>query len=346
MKLGRLIIDVNGVELSAEEAEILSHPYIGGVIIFSKNFESNEQLKNLINSIKKIRSPSLLIYIDQEGGSVQRIKSNILEIPSVSNIGKIYENDNLLAKELARSIGWLIGHELSFFNIDINTCPVLDIDYKKSKVVSDRCYSANPAIVSQLAHEYILGAKENNISSIGKHYPGHGYAIADSHYELPIDNREYKTIFSNDLDPYIYCIEKGLNGVMLSHVQYKKIDNLPASLSKIWIYKLRNELRYNGIIYSDDLSMKALDDFGSMEDRVEHTISAGCDCLFICNNQDSVVKVLDNVIINDNQEIHTKLNNMRTKQISYDDFSNSTLRREIISRAQHLHENLQLEIKL
>ena len=192
MQLGRLIIDIAGTELTNEDIDLLKHPYVGGIILFSRNFNSINQIKELIGKIKLLRSPSLITYIDHEGGRVQRFKEGMTLLPSISLLGEKYitEPDNALF--LAKELGWLTSFELTSIGIDVNTSPVLDINYKRSNIMSERCFSEKPNIVSLLAESFILGSKESCISSICKHYPGHGFARTDSHVELPVDNRDIK----------------------------------------------------------------------------------------------------------------------------------------------------------
>ena len=346
MKLGKLIIDIDSTQLSNVDSEILRHPYIGGVILFSRNFSSIEQLSLLINDIKSLRSPSLIIYVDQEGGRVQRLKDGLTLLPSVNLLGKKYLNDPLGTINLSSDLGWLIGYELRYVGIDVNTTPVLDIDYQRSNVMDNRCFSNDPKSVTILSEAFILGTKETGVSSICKHYPGHGYAKNDSHVELPLDNRDFKTIFNEDIMPYKKAIDIGVEGIMTSHVLYKNVDIYPPTLSEKWLQILRNVLRYKGLIYSDDLSMMALNEFGEIEDNVLKSIDAGCDCIFICNNREKVIQVLDNIIIENSEEVSRKIVKLSNGKKIKDNLYKNKRRLEIIDKINKINEEKQIEINL
>lgn len=348
MNLGRLIIDIDGLELSAEDEDILKHPSVGGVILFTRNFDNINQVYNLINRIKSLRSPSLIIYIDQEGGRVQRFKKELSLLPSVDLLGKKFSFDNHDACELSEKLGWLVGFELKCLGIDVNTSPVLDIDYGNSEIMKRRCYSSNPKIVSKLASAFLKGSRQVGLASICKHYPGHGYAKTDSHKELPVDNRNYQTIFNNDIFPYKMAIDYGIEGIMTSHVLYKNFDIYPPTLSQKWLHILKNELRYKGLIYSDDLSMNALNEFGNMQQNVQNSIKAGCDCIFMCNNREQVIKTIDEVIINQTAITNNKLINLSSKKNNFNikDISTNKKRRSILKEINRIEEKKQIEINL
>ena len=345
MKLGKLIVDIDGIELTNIDKELLSHPYIGGVILFSRNYSSVEQLINLIESIKKIRSPSLIVYVDQEGGKVQRFKNELTLLPSVELLGVKYKHDPQEAVELSKELGWLISFELRCFGIDVNTMPVLDINYKRSNIMNKRCFAETPKIVSLLSDAFICGSKEAGISNICKHYPGHGYAKTDSHIELPVDNRDFKTIYNDDLMPYKKAIDLSIDGIMTSHVLYKNIDKYPPTISRKWLQILKNDLRYKGLIYSDDLSMSALEEFGDIKENVIKSIEAGCDCIFICNNREKVVNILDNLIIDNDEKISNKIMSLSNKKIDENLIKNKK-RLKIIEKLKKISDKKQMEIGL
>ena len=343
MNLGRLIVDVDGLELNQDDIEILQHPHIGGVILFSRNFISRKQVALLISHIKSLRSPSLIIYVDQEGQRVQRFKNGLTLLPSIESLGVKYNNDPEGACNLSHDLGWLIGYELTLLGVDVNTMPVLDVNYNRSSIMNKRCFSDNPKIVTLLAESFINGAKNSGISNICKHYPGHGYAKTDSHIELPEDNRDYNSIVDNDLLPYKKAIDIGIDGVMTSHVLYKKIDSFPPTLSRKWLQVLKNDLRYKGLIYSDDLSMKALREFGSLRDNVINSIDAGCDCQFICNDRKGVINILDDLDIQKSDDISNKL--IKLSNDNYD-ATNNEKRLKIIDRLKKISEPKQISIEI
>ena len=346
MNLGRLIIDIEGSELSQNDIDILQHSYIGGVILFARNFVSINQVTSLILSIKDLRSPSLVVYLDHEGARVQRFKNGLAVLPSIDALGIKYNDNPREAIELSNDLGWLIGFELSYLGVDVNTMPVLDIDYKRSNIMSKRCFAEDPRIVSELSAAFLKGVKTTNMRSICKHYPGHGYAKTDSHLELPDDKRGLKAIFSNDLLPYKQAIEFGVEGVMTSHVRYNNIDALPPTISRKWLQILRNDLRYKGLIFSDDMSMKALDEFGIIEDNLLKAIDAGCDCLFICNDREKVVSILDNVIIKNTEEVVSKIINLSSPKVKKENLYANKKRISIIEKLKKIDEKKQIEITL
>ena len=346
MNLGRLIIDIGSGELTQNDIDILQHPYIGGVILFARNFISIEQVSFLIASIKELRSPSLIVYLDHEGGRVQRFKDGLTVLPSVDTLGIKYNENPHEAIELSKDLGWLMGFELSHLGVDVNTMPVLDIDYKRSNVMSKRSFAEDPSIVSQLAAAFLEGVKTTDMRSICKHYPGHGYAKADSHLELPDDKRDFKTIFNNDLLPYKQAIEFGVEGIMTSHVRYNNIDILPPTISRKWLQILRNDLRYKGLIFSDDMSMKALNEFGSIEDNLLKSINAGCDCIFICNDRGAVMKILDNIVLKSTEEVTSKIVKLNCRKVKKEDLYTNKKRMSVIEKLKKIDEKKQIEITL
>ena len=345
MNLGKLIVDIEGITLSLNDCEVLMHPNIGGVILFSRNFVSIKQIKKLISDIKSLRSPSLIIYVDQEGERVQRFRDGLTDLPPISLLGKKYESDPDDAVKLSKNLGWLVNYELSTLGVDVNTTPVLDIDYSKSTIMEKRCFAKTPKVVSILSESYIQGAKQTGIACICKHYPGHGYAKADSHETLPEDNRDFKTIINDDLLPYKEAINQNVEGIMTSHVLYKNVDEFPPTLSRKWLKFLRNDLRYRGLVYSDDLSMKALEKFGNIDDNVIKSIEAGCDCVFVCNNRKIVEKILDNINLEGDYDTNQKMLKLQTK-LNTDNLLKNKKRMDVIDKIKNLGIKNQMEINL
>ena len=345
MNLGKLIIDIDGPELTQEDKDILRHPNIGGVILFARNFISVDQISKLINHIKALRSPSLIIYVDQEGGRVQRFKDGLTIIPSMELLGEKYNSDPDDAIELSKNLGWLINFELSYLGVDVNTSPVLDINYSKSSVMKSRCFANSQKIVSYLAESYIKGAKETGLSLICKHYPGHGYAKADSHEILPEDNRDFKTILIDDISPYKIAIDQNISGIMTSHVLYKNFDAYPPTISRKWLQVLRNDLRFKGLIFSDDLSMKALERFGSIIDNLVRSIESGCDCIFVCNNRKEVENICENINLFGDYELNEKMLKLHNTEISENIFK-SKKRSFVLDKLKYLNKKNQMEISM
>ena len=293
MTLGPLMIDVAGLSLTETESRQLSDSRIGGVILFSRNFESREQLTDLVKSIHAVRQPSLLVAVDQEGGRVQRFRDGFTALPSARWLGHQFEIDPENGRKLARQSGWLMAAELREVGIDISFAPVVDLDYGLSEVIGDRAFHKDPEIVSTLAVAFMLGMRDAGMMAVAKHFPGHGAVIADSHLELPEDHREFDGL-ADDSIPYRRMISNGLNGIMMAHVKYPAVDRRIASLSPYWMQtRLRESLGFTGAIFSDDLDMSAAAEAGNMTERVRQTLDAGADMALICNNSDAVVEVLD-----------------------------------------------------
>jgi beta-N-acetylhexosaminidase len=295
MTLGPLMIDLAGLSLSANEASQLADPRVGGVILFSRNFQSRAQLKELVDSIHAVRQPGLLVAVDQEGGRVQRFRDGFSELPTARWLGHQYDIDPEEGRRLARLCGWLMAVELRDVGIDLSFAPVVDIDFGLSEVIGDRALHRNPDTVGALAVAYAHGMRDAGMMAVAKHFPGHGGVIADSHVELPEDHREYEDI-EDDLVPYRCLIANGLPGVMMAHVRYPAVDRRIASLSPFWMQnRLRQALGFAGAIFSDDLNMSATAEFGDMTTRVRNTLEAGADMALICNNSDAVAQVLDEI---------------------------------------------------
>jgi beta-N-acetylhexosaminidase len=293
MTLGPLMIDVAGFSLTPDEVLQLEDSRIGGVILFSRNFESTSQLKELVTSIHAVRKPKLLVAVDQEGGRVQRFRHGFSELPTARWLGHQYDIDSKAGRTLARLCGWLMAAELLDVGIDLSFAPVVDIDFGLSEVIGDRAIHKHPQVVGSMAVAYMQGMRDAGMMAVAKHFPGHGAVIADSHLELPEDHRDYDGI-EGDLIPYRRLIHNGLPGVMMAHVRYPAVDRRIASFSPFWIQtQLRESLGFSGAVFSDDLNMSATCDIGDMTTRVRKTLDAGADMALICNNPAAVAQTLD-----------------------------------------------------
>lgn len=293
MTLGPLMVDVSGLSLTDSERETLSDPRVGGVILFSRNFESLEQVRELVRELHAVRTPQLLVAVDQEGGRVQRFRDGFTELPPARWLGHEYDIDQDHARELARSCGWLMAAELLEVGIDISFAPVVDLDLGFSEVIGDRAFHKDPDAVSALATAYMIGMRQAGMMAVAKHFPGHGAVVADSHHELPVDHRELDDM-ADDLLPYRRLIDNGLAGIMMAHVKYPAIDRRIASLSPYWVQtELRRNLGFNGVVFSDDLSMSAAEVAGTVPERVQQALDAGADMALICNDPDAVAATLD-----------------------------------------------------
>lgn len=295
--MGPIICDIAGLELNAEDKMILDHPLVGGLILFSRNYESLEQLTELVTSVRQLR-PELLITVDQEGGRVQRLKKDFSRLPPLGSLGHLLDS-GLIEKskvlQYAEYLGQLMAIEIRRVGIDISFAPVVDCDKGLSEIIGDRAFHSDPFIITELARAYILGMEKANMSATLKHFPGHGGVIPDSHEELPIDSRTLVDIKKDSL-PFKNLIEApiaNIRAVMTAHIIFEAVDALPVSFSAVWLQTiLREELGFKGAIVSDDLSMKATLYLGDMSTRAHLALEAGCDGILICNDREGVKQVL------------------------------------------------------
>ena len=314
MSLGPVMVDVAGIELSAEEREMLQHPLVGGVILFTRNYQDVEQLERLVADIHSIREPKLLVSVDHEGGRVQRFREGFTRLPAVGRLSTIYNQDKKKARRYAEVSGWLMASELRAVGVDFSFAPVLDLDRGVSTVIGDRAFHSRPEAVADMAHAYMHGMKEAGMEATGKHFPGHGAVAADSHLDLPVDNRRYEDIYSEDILPFERMIHYGLAAVMPAHVVYTEVDQKPAGFSHRWIQEiLRGDLEFQGVVFSDDLSMAGAESIGSFTERARAAIQAGCDMVLVCNNPDGRNEVLDHLGDLDNAVSHLRLARMHGK---------------------------------
>jgi len=293
MKTGALMLDLEGLELLDDERTLLKQPEVGGLILFGRNIDSYEQLKALVKSIREVR-PDLLIAIDQEGGRVQRLKDNVSLLPPMAKLGQLARSGQEEAISSAEALGLLMAWELRELDIDISFAPVLDLDFGRSGVIGDRAFADDAKQVVALAGAFMAGMKRAGMAATGKHFPGHGWVEADSHLDVPVDERSLGEIESQDLVPFASLIEAGLAGIMPAHVIYKQVDSQPAGFSSFWLQQvLRDRLGFEGIIFSDDLTMEGASVAGSFPERAAQALEAGCDMLLVCNNRAAALEVLD-----------------------------------------------------
>jgi beta-N-acetylhexosaminidase len=309
--LGPLMVDVAGLELTPEDREVLRHPLVGSVILFTRNYASPEQLRRLVADIHAARSPSLIVGVDQEGGRVQRFRPEFSLLPPPRRIGHAYDLDPRQGLQLARSMGWLMAAELRAHGVDLSFAPCVDLDYGVSEVIGDRAFHSRPEAVAELSLAYMAGMKDAGMAATAKHFPGHGAVIADSHKSLPVDRRGWSEL-GNDLLPYRRLIANGLPGVMVAHVLFPSVAPEPASLSRRWVQNaLREELRFEGAIFTDDLSMGGAAEYGDIVARAAAALDAGCDVLPVCNDRGSVAKLLDGLKWETQPSSHLRLVRMR-----------------------------------
>ncbi|MFZ3320765.1 MAG: beta-N-acetylhexosaminidase [Usitatibacter sp.] len=297
MKLGPVMVDVGGLELTPDDIERLQHPQVGGVILFARNFAAPLQLIQLAHSIREIRAPHLLIAVDHEGGRVQRFKHGFTTIPPMRELGKLWDRDPAQALAAARGCGFVMGSELQAHGVDFSFAPVLDVDYGESSVIGDRALHQDPNTIAVLAEALQAGLNAAGMASVGKHFPGHGYVRADSHHEVPVDDRTLTEISQRDLIPFQRMVRSGMGGVMPAHVVYPKVDAKPAGFSSVWLQKiLREKLSFQGLVFSDDLSMEGASTAGGVMARANSALNAGCDMVLLCNDpraQDTMLEGLE-----------------------------------------------------
>jgi beta-N-acetylhexosaminidase len=286
MALGPVMLDIAGHELTPADRALLREPAVGGVILFSRNYASPQQVADLVAAIRAVRSPPLLLAVDHEGGRVQRFREGFSAIPPMRRLGLEFDRDPDEGLVYARQAGWLIASELRAVGIDLCFAPCVDLDRGISEVIGDRAFHTDPDSVARLAGAFCSGLKSAGMVAVAKHFPGHGAVVADSHEKLPVDRREYSDIL-DDMRPYDRLVSnRRIAAVMLAHVVYPEVDELPAGFSKRWIRQLlRGELGFDGAIFCDDLSMKATASFGSMPERARLALEAGCDMVLVCNDR-------------------------------------------------------------
>ncbi len=308
MSLGPVMVDLAGTVLSPEERERLRHPLVGGVILFSRNYESPDQLERLAGDIHGLRDPRLLVAVDHEGGRVQRFRAGFTALPAAARLGALYGENVHRARHTAEVCGWLMASELLAVGVDFSFAPVLDLDRGVSQVIGDRAFHANPEIVADIAHAYMVGMSHAGMAATGKHFPGHGGVEADSHVAVPRDERPFEDIFAEDVLPFARMIHYGLAGIMPAHVIYPRVDANPAGFSAFWLKEvLRQRLEFQGVIFSDDLSMEGAKVAGDVLDRARVALEAGCDMALVCNDTRGADRVLDGLGNYDNPVSHLRL---------------------------------------
>jgi len=299
--IGPLMLDVEGLSLTPAEKALLSNPLVGGLILFSRNFESIDQLRALVGEIRRA-SPDIIIAVDHEGGRVQRFRDGFTRIPAMATLGDLYLSSPEEALEKAKDLGWILAAELISHDIDLSFAPVLDRNQGISSVIGDRAFSEDAQTIIQLSRAFIDGMHEAGMVSTGKHFPGHGGVAADSHLEIPVDPRSLSTLRDDDMRIFaaLSANESGdqadsavMDAVMPAHVIYTSVDSQPAGFSKIWLQDiLRNGLGFDGVIFSDDLSMEGASVAGSFADRAQAALEAGCDMVLVCNHPEGAREVL------------------------------------------------------
>ena len=348
MSLGPIMLDLRSVELQADEREMLLHPLVGGVILFARNYRDPETLISLTSRIHELRNPPLLIAVDHEGGRVQRFHQGFTHLPPSRCFGDLYEEDASRALSLAEDTGWLLASELLAAGVDISFTPVLDLDSGISSFLGDRTYHRSPDVVARLGQRLMKGMRSAGMMAVGKHFPGHGNVKGDSHHEIPVDDRSYGAIFIADLLPFERLINAGLAAVMPAHVIYSRVDDRPAGFSRVWLKQvLRGRLNFQGVIFSDDISMAGAEFAGSYPERAYSALDAGCDMVLVCNNQPAAVTLLDELKVSADPASQLRLMRMHGAEpgLSYTDLCNSDRRLRIVNDISGLDVAPELELE-
>jgi len=292
-----IMIDLTSVVLSQQERDLIVHPLVGGVILFSRNYVSKQQLSELTNEIRETKKGPILIAVDQEGGRVQRFKEEFAKVEPMANIGKLYDYDPTIARMVAVASGYVLASEISSVGIDFSFAPVLDIYNEASTVIGNRAFHQEPQVVYELANAFISGLAQAGLKAVAKHFPGHGSVIADTHKQLVTDERSFIDIDRHDLIPFKYLIaDNRLTGVMTSHISFPQVDNHSVSFSAYWLQTiLRDHLGFDGVIFSDDLNMSGASSAGEHINRVHLALGAGCDMVLLCNCQSLLTEILADI---------------------------------------------------
>lgn len=348
MSLGPVMLDLVGTSISELEREMLLHPQTGGVILFTRNFESVEQITALIDEIHALRTPHLLVAVDHEGGRVQRFREGFTHIPAAAVYGQHYAQDKKQARQLARQCGWLMAAECRAVGIDMSFAPVLDKGIGVSGVIGDRAFHSKPEIIAELAQQFMGGMHDAGMSATGKHFPGHGSVKEDSHISHPQDHRSLNDIMLEDMVAFERMIDFGLAAIMPAHVVYPAVDDKPAGYSSIWLQQiLRQQLNFQGVIFSDDLSMEAAGIAGGYAERANAALQAGCDMVLVCNHTSAAETVLDSLASYSNPASQMRLIRMHGRgKISHDELIASDKWQSVTNRVQRLEDDPNLELNV
>jgi beta-N-acetylhexosaminidase len=316
---GRLMISIDGMTLSNSDKDLIRNRHVGGIILFTRNFYSQSQILELCGEIKNIKN-NIIIAVDQEGGRVQRFNGEYTQLPSMQVLGDYCISHNNYS--FAADVGWLMSLELIASGVDISFAPVLDVDRNTSSIIGNRSFSNKPQNVVDIASHFIQGMSEAGMQATGKHFPGHGGIKEDSHIAEPIDRRSHDDLIDNDLKPFIELKDK-LSAVMTAHITYPDIDNVCVSFSEIWLKNiLQNKIGFNGVIFSDDLTMKGAGNT-SMDEKAIKALNAGCDMVLVCNDSKGVNSVI-NCFEKEDIDLNSRIGMMqKTKTFNWDDLADT-----------------------
>ena len=290
---GPVMLGIEGLELTDADRRRIVHPLTGGVILFTRNFADKAQLRALTASIRALRTPSPIVAVDHEGGRVLRFREGFTCPAPMRTLGELWDRDVVAAAREATRIGWTLASELRACGVDLSFTPVLDLDYGSSTVIGDRAFHRNPNAVAHLASALRAGLAAGGMAACGKHYPGHGFVAADSHTDVPVDDRTLDALIADDLVPFGALAHAGIESLMAAHVIYPAVDDVPAGYSKKWCSeRLRERLGFDGLLFSDDLGMAGAHTAGDIVARADAAIAAGCDVALTCNEMDAADDLL------------------------------------------------------
>ena len=334
-KYGRLMLDLAGTKLLTEERQLLANHHVGGVILFARNIATKQQVCALVKDIRSC-SDNILIAVDQEGGRVQRLKDGFTLLPPMQVLGDLVDSNLDIGFELVTDIGWLMASEVLACGLDISFAPVLDVDRDHSSIIGDRAFSDSADQVILVAKAFIKGMNEAGMAATGKHFPGHGGVVADSHLEAPIDHRTMADLEARDLKPFV-SLCNDLAAVMPAHITFPNIDSSSVGFSKYWLQNiLHANIGFDGVIFSDDLSMKGADIAGGYINKAEVALAAGCDMILVCNCPEGAKEVLEHL-----QQLKVKgcekIATMRAgTTLSWNDLIKNTRYQQTIKKLQQL----------
>ena len=335
MNKASLMIDIEGPFLSQEDIELIGSPHVGGLILFERNFLDRNQITDLCFEIKS-KKPEIIIAVDQEGGRVQRFKKGFSQIPPMQKLGDLVSYDKHAGLDLCKNAGWLIASELIASGIDLSFSPVLDLDQDLSSIIGDRAFSDQIDIVIECARAFIFGMNEAGMACVGKHFPGHGSISEDSHLEKPIDRRALNEIENKDLIPFKELINN-LDGIMTAHILFPEVDERITTFSKIWIKQiLKEQMKFEGMIFSDDLSMEGTNEFKSFYDKTKNAIISGCEMVLICNNREGAKDALKYFEENNIEASEKTFSMLMANDVSWKDLEKNKIRSKISNELKKL----------
>jgi beta-N-acetylhexosaminidase len=342
------MIDLAGIGLQPEERELLMHPHVGGVILFSRNYVSPEQMESLVRQIQELREPQLLVAVDHEGGRVQRFREGFMHLPAAGRLKQVYDANPKRARRLAKVYGWVMASELRAVGVDFSFAPVVDLDRGLNEVIGDRAFHRKPEAVADLAQAFMLGMRRAGMAAVGKHFPGHGGVTVDSHVAVPVDERRFADIYMEDIAPFERLIRGGLAAIMPAHVIYSRVAPEPACFSPFWLQQvLRSRLGFQGAIFSDDLSMEGASAVGNLAQRARAALQAGCDMVPICHDPKGTVEIVVSLNTDTDPRSQVRLARMHGRHpLSWAELHGGATWKQALKAVQALDRNFTLELEL